>query len=1170
MTLPSECVDNIERVLTSLGYAVSVHELGSRCRSGGIRINNPQLTSALCAMQQQGRIKFIRGRWLSTKEEKRPLRNIASVAKHTLPTPIPGLCEETKILLQGTPISSAEIVDIFERTGALETATHTSESPWSGFRHLLRYYRRCLQAEEGADASAYQNQIRQRFLYLENRNAALPKANIAWRHTIPISPYIAPFLAALPPPDSDDALVVGYPVSAIHIAKEGEPPVSIVRPVFYFPVEHAISGGALHLYIDSPSPEVNLNWLDYAFKGKPEQQRAFLSACGMLNGASELLDSGLIANGVPDIDALACLLESFLPHTIRESLDTRDISGNMLREPFKNGIYNRAVLILAKRTKYTATLCRELKYIEDAPDSLLDQTALTHLFKQREYSAKKEQSLVHEAIVPEVMPLNVEQRMAAASLLEKSVTVITGPPGTGKSQVVAATIGGIRLKKQTLLFASRNHKALDAVVTRLCDSAGRPLIVRANSKEDPNLNYTFQTAIRDVLAARHDPEASEKLATLREEIRILLQERGQHAEVARTVSQTVEEMGRLEDMSLDLRRQLARVIGTAVDTNFDGFPIVSCRRILSLAQDCSKSGGKGSFLQWLRCLWAAFDFKQLRTHLSRTPFLPALPGGYGADVLKAITQQAPALEKMLQLAKVREQILPLETQLRQLPPLEGLTAAIRDITAMLLQITPEAVTSDVDSRSGLPSGSNREEIGGLRHALQALKTGLGNGEVEKNTIALLQKHLPTVLAGFPCWAVTSLSAGSRLPFFPGIFDLVVVDEASQSDIPSAIPLLFRAKRVGVVGDPWQLSHITKLSAARNTLLMQGADISVKDMRFSYAGNSLYDLVAGANDAAPILLAETYRSATDIAEYSNGLFYGGRLRVGTNMGKLCMPPGVTPGIHWTEVNGTVASAGQSGCYCQAEIDEIVRLLRVLLLDNSFKGSIGVVTPFRQQATRLNDALFTANTAFYQSLGAANCHVDTAHGFQGDERDVLFFSLCGGSGMPAGSLGFLRETGRVFNVAVSRAKAVLHVVGNREWAAQCGISHVQRLAVPKRNGMAREAANGEWYPHESPWEKILFDAMLKRGLEPRPQFQAGSRRLDMALVDAERKMYLDIEVDGDCHRSSDGSRKTDDVWRDIQLQGMGWQVLRFWTYQLRENLTGCVDFIENAWRKNEPKA
>jgi len=66
--------------------------------------------------------------------------------------------------------------------------------------------------------------------------------------------------------------------------------------------------------------------------------------------------------------------------------------------------------------------------------------------------------------------------------------------------------------------------------------------------------------------------------------------------------------------------------------------------------------------------------------------------------------------------------------------------------------------------------------------------------------------------------------------------------------------------------------------------------------------------------------------------------------------------------------------------------------------------------------------------------------------------------------------------------------------------------------------------------------------------------------MALLSASDNLpNIDIEVDGDCHRNSDGTRKMDDVWRDIQLQGLGWKVMRFWTYQLREDMKGCVDKI-----------
>src|SRR5690606_4362279 len=60
-------------------------------------------------------------------------------------------------------------------------------------------------------------------------------------------------------------------------------------------------------------------------------------------------------------------------------------------------------------------------------------------------------------------------------------------------------------------------------------------------------------------------------------------------------------------------------------------------------------------------------------------------------------------------------------------------------------------------------------------------------------------------------SVTSLSAKASLPLSNELFDLVVIDEASQCDIASAIPLILRAKQLVVIGDPLQLKHITSLN-----------------------------------------------------------------------------------------------------------------------------------------------------------------------------------------------------------------------------------------------------------------------------------------------------------------------------------------------------------------------
>jgi hypothetical protein len=111
--------------------------------------------------------------------------------------------------------------------------------------------------------------------------------------------------------------------------------------------------------------------------------------------------------------------------------------------------------------------------------------------------------------------------------------------------------------------------------------------------------------------------------------------------------------------------------------------------------------------------------------------------------------------------------------------------------------------------------------------------------------------------------------------------------------------------------------------------------------------------------------------------------------------------------------------------------------------------------------------------------------TAHGFQGDERDLILFSLCSGPDMPEGAAIFLRENPNLFNVAVSRARAVLHIVGNREWALDCRVPFIEKLArrtLPDDG--TKPQRQRELY--QSPWEKVLAEALRQAGIAVVPQY------------------------------------------------------------------------------------
>lgn len=76
---------------------------------------------------------------------------------------------------------------------------------------------------------------------------------------------------------------------------------------------------------------------------------------------------------------------------------------------------------------------------------------------------------------------------------------------------------------------------------------------------------------------------------------------------------------------------------------------------------------------------------------------------------------------------------------------------------------------------------------------------------------------------------------------------------------------------------------------------------------------------------------------------------------------------------------------------------------------------------------------------------------------------------------------------------------------------------------------------------------------------PQFQVGQYRLDLAIINGERK--LDIEVDGEhYHRNWDGELVWRDQLRNMRLIEQGWDVKRFWVYEIRDDLERCIEEVK----------
>jgi very-short-patch-repair endonuclease len=465
------------------------------------------------------------------------------------------------------------------------------------------------------------------------------------------------------------------------------------------------------------------------------------------------------------------------------------------------------------------------------------------------------------------------------------------------------------------------------------------------------------------------------------------------------------------------------------------------------------------------------------------------------------------------------------------------------------------------------SAAQRKDVADYAAALQ-LMTGPDAERVHSATRQRARALQTKVTELIACWAVTSLSARGRVPFEPGYFDLVVIDEASQCDIASALPLLYRAKRSVIIGDPQQLRHISALSRPRDSELQHKYELVDTRVSWMYSVSSLYDVAAGVVPPDSIVnLRDHHRSHADIIEFSNRAFYEGRLRVATRYRQLKRPRDGQPGIFWQEVRGEVVRPASGGAVNRQEAKAVLVALRDLLVTRGYEGTVGVVTPVRAQAQVLQE-LVAASDDLVPLRDKADLLVDTVHRFQGDERDVMFFSPVVSAGTPVGALGFLRSNGNLFNVAITRARGLLHVVGDRSAAAACGVGYLANFSayVGGLDGAvvraaASPAAFGPEYPsvskpeRVSDWERILYRALYAAGLRPIPQFSVEQYDLDFAIIVGKRR--LDIEVDGErYHRSWTGELCLRDQLRNMRLIELGWEFRRFWVYEVRDDLDACV--------------
>lgn len=757
----------------------------------------------------------------------------------------------------------------------------------------------------------------------------------------------------------ENALAVGWPIA---VGCRGGVP--LFQPVGMFAAAWSREGERLVLTVDADDVLVNPDWVKSAARASGWNR----------NDLAELFfaDDGLGLCAADFVEKVRVAVASQL----RGRIVGEDLSTQL--DASAQGIYDAAAIFLPTDSSFTAGAARDLDVIATWPRERLARTALGAAI------GLEDQTSPQQATPIDAVPLNKEQLRAVRSACEAPLTVVTGPPGTGKSQAIVSMAASVLSGGGCVLVASKNHQALDAVEDRLGALAPSvPFSIRTLNPIDET-DTDFNDALKQLIN-----NESVSRATMVDEFAF--------AELNDEASRRNDAVDVIDQIA-ELECEISDVLDQIEVRETHGRPERSDAPVAR-----PQNGILVRLLLWLR---SAFS-KQHKQDV-----LPAVDGvnRLGAS-LGELRQALAELRGARDALGTPEDPIEMGAKIRE--------AAIRLLPTILA------------SRTHLPESRRRE----ISEIYDDWTFDGGKGHPPSDLSQALMSYRPL-------WLASILGTPRRIPLDDGLFDLVIFDEASQCDIATAIPLFARAKRAVVVGDDRQLSFIPQLGQAQDRNLMQAQGLPVAKMgRLAQSRRSLFDFASRVPGAERITLRHQYRSAGPIVDYISENFYGNQLQTSYDPKHLNVPEGVRAGLAWEHVPSPAIT--RTGNVNPAEVGAIVRHLRKLIVDDGYSGSIGVITPFRAQVVALENAIFAALDE--PKRIACELKVGTVDGFQGQERDLIMFSPCVGPRSPQSGLTFFQRDTRRLNVAISRARAVAMVFGDLDFARSGQSKALVKLAA-----------------------------------------------------------------------------------------------------------------------------
>ena len=422
-------------------------------------------------------------------------------------------------------------------------------------------------------------------------------------------------------------------------------------------------------------------------------------------------------------------------------------------------------------------------------------------------------------------------------------------------------------------------------------------------------------------------------------------------------------------------------------------------------------------------------------------------------------------------------------------------------------------------------------------------------------IRKLFREIPTVRRRLkPCLLMSPLSVAQYLSADER-FDLVIFDEASQLPTPDAVGAIARGRQLVVVGDSKQLPPTAFFAASD--------DADADNPEAADEVESILDECI-ASQMQELPLRWHYRSQHEhLIAFSNAHYYDDKLFTFASAEEKTE----RLGVKLVPVPNGYYEKGKSRTNrIEAEtlVAEVVRRLKDPVEN---QRSIGIVTFSVAQQQLVEDLLELQRTKhpsiepFFTESVMEPVFVKNLENVQGDERDVILFSICYGpdqQGKVSMNFGPLNKDGgeRRLNVAITRARQLMMVFSTLRYdqvdlkrSRAVGVKHLRRFLQYAKDGpsaLAQAIDVSDELRFDSPFEEEIYEALTARGHDVITQVGCSGYRVDMAIIDPDNRgrFLLGIECDGAAYHSAKTARDRDRLRQSV-LESLGWKLHRIWS-------------------------